>query len=144
MWELRETIEFEDNFEKLPPDVKERFEKQINKLMNNPYALGKPLGYPWFRELKNEKFRVYYLIYDQLIVVLFVAVSDKKTQHAAINIIKGNLKRFKELVENGAKILKEEEALYNKMDKEVQRLLDERQKLIDKLCLEIVSLEEER
>ncbi len=56
-----------------------------------------------FRELKNDKFRVYYLIYDQLVVVLFVGVSDKKNQQAVINIVKNNLKMFKEFVEKGAK-----------------------------------------
>jgi len=50
------------------------------------------LGYKWFRELKNDKFRVYYLIYDLQIIVLFVGVSDKKTQQSVINIIKSNLK----------------------------------------------------
>ena len=104
-WELRETSEFEHKFEELPPDIKERFENQIKKLQENPYALGKTLGYPWFRELKNDKWRVYYLIYDQLVVVLFVGVSDKKTQQAVINIVKNNLKAFKEFVEKGAKIL---------------------------------------
>ncbi|MBS3124485.1 hypothetical protein J4437_07715 [Candidatus Woesearchaeota archaeon] len=50
------------------------------------------MGYKWFRELKNDKFRVYYLIYDLQIIVLFVGVSDKKTQQSVINIIKSNLK----------------------------------------------------
>ena len=105
MWELKETSEFEHKFDELPPDIKEGFENQIKKLQENPYALGKPLGYPWFRELKNDKFRVYYLIYDQLIVILFVGVSDKKTQQVVINTIKNNLKMFKEFVEKWAKIL---------------------------------------
>ncbi len=103
MWELRETNEFEHKFEELPPDIKERFEDQIKKLRENPYGLGKPLGYPWFRELRNDKFRVYYLIYDQLVVVLFVGISDKKNQQAVINIVKNNLKMFKEFVEKKAK-----------------------------------------
>ena len=105
MWELRETSEFEHKFEELPPDIKERFESRIKKLQENPYALGKPLGYSWFRELKNDKWRVYYLVYDQLVVVLFVGVSDKKNQQVVINIVKNNLKMFKEFVEKGAKRL---------------------------------------
>ncbi|MBI4127429.1 MAG: type II toxin-antitoxin system RelE/ParE family toxin [Parcubacteria group bacterium] len=108
MWELRETKEFERKFEKLPPDIKKRFENQIRKLQENPYALGRPLRYPWLRELKNDKFRVYYLIYNQLVVVLFVGVSDKKSQQVVINAIKSNLKTFKEFVEKGATIIKEE------------------------------------
>ena len=74
-------------------------------MQENPYALGKPLGYLWFRELKNDKWRVYYLVYDQLVVVLFVGVSDKKIQQVVINVIKGNLKVFKEFVEKEAKTL---------------------------------------
>jgi len=105
MWELRETSEFEHKFEELPPDIKERFENQIKKLQDNPYTLGKPLGYPWFRELKNDKWRVYYLVYDQLVVILFVGVSDKRNQQAVINIVKNNLKLFKEFVEKGTKRL---------------------------------------
>ncbi len=107
MWELKETNEFEEKFEELPPDIKERFENQIKKLEENPYAIGKPLGYPWFRELKNDKFRVYYLIYNQLVVVLFVGVSDKKSQQAVINVVKSKLKIFKEFAEKGQKDYKE-------------------------------------
>ena|SRR3989338_829376 len=105
LWELRETGEFEHKFEKLPLDIKERFESQIKKLQENPYALGKPLGYPWFRELRNDKWRVYYLVYDRLVVVLFVGVSDKKSQQVVINVIKSNLKVLKEFVEKRTKIL---------------------------------------
>ena len=105
MWELRETSEFEHKFEELPLDIKGKFENQIKKLEENPYALGKPLGYPWFREIRNDKFRVYYLIYDQQVLILFVGVSDKKTQQVVINVIKSNLKVFKEFVEKGAKRL---------------------------------------
>jgi len=42
----------------------------------------------------------------------------------------------------GQKDYKEERIIYPKMDKELQRLIDERQELIDKLCMEIVALEE--
>ena len=105
IWELRETSEFEHKFEELPLDIKGKFENQIKKLEENPYALGKPLGYPWFREIRNDKFRVYYLIYDQQVLILFVGVSDKKTQQVVINVIKSNLKVFKEFVEKGAKRL---------------------------------------
>lgn len=105
MWELKETDEFEYEYKKLPPDIRDRFESQFNKLRENPYGLGKTLGYPWFRELKNDIFRVYYLIYDQQIIVLFVGVSAKKNQQTVINIIKNNLKMFKEFVEKGAKRL---------------------------------------
>jgi len=103
VWELKETDEFEKQYDKLPSDIKVRFEKQFRKVEDNPYGIGKTLGYPWFRELKNDKFRVYYLIYDQQVIVLFVGVSDKKSQQAAIDVIKHNLIVFKEFIENGKK-----------------------------------------
>ena len=102
-WELEETEEFEKQYGKLPTDIKDRFEKQFRKVEENPYGIGKTLGCPWFRELKNDKFRVYYLIYDQQVIVLFVGVSDKKSQQIAIDVIKHNLAVFKRFVEKGEK-----------------------------------------
>ncbi len=104
-WELQETEEFEKEFEQLPLDIRARFEDQFKQVEKDPYGVGRPLGYKWFRELKNEGWRVYYLIYDNKVVVLFVGVSGKKSQQAVINIIKHNLKVFKEFVEKGEKKL---------------------------------------
>lgn len=64
----------------------------------NPFSIGKSLSYKWFRELKNEGFRVYYLIYEKEIIVLFVGVSDKKSQQRVINIIKNNIKMFQNFI----------------------------------------------
>ncbi|MBI1968361.1 hypothetical protein HYS49_00460 [Candidatus Woesearchaeota archaeon] len=144
MWELKETNEFEQRFEKLPPDIKQRFERQIKKLEENPYGLGKPLGCPWFRELKNNKFRVYYLVYDPFVVVLFVGVSDKKEQQASIDSIKNNFAFFKEFVEKEAKILKEKPVIEYGMDKGLQKLLQERQELVNRVCWELWAIEERR
>ncbi len=99
-WKIKETEEFEYEFEKLSSEIKKRFEKQFSKVRENPYGLGKTLSCPWFRELKNDKFRAYYLIYGEKIIVLFVSVSDKKNQQAFIDKIKNNFVAFKELVEN--------------------------------------------
>lgn len=68
------------------------------RIFNDPYTLGKPLGYKWFRELKNVKYRIYYLVYDKEVVVLFVGVSDKKSQQVVINFVKNNLDLFRNLV----------------------------------------------
>tara|TARA_Y100000031_G_C7869072_1_gene225491 strand:+ start:97 stop:417 length:321 start_codon:yes stop_codon:yes gene_type:complete len=105
VWELKETNEFEKEFDKIPSDIKKRFEDQFRQVEKDPYSIGKPLGYKWFRELKNQGWRVYYLIYDNKIIVLFVGVSDKKGQQAVINILKHNLKMFKEFIEKGEKKL---------------------------------------
>lgn len=103
VWELKETEEFIHQYQKLPPSMKTRFEKQFHKVSENPYGIGKPLGYEWFRELKNDKFRVYYLIYDQQVLVLFVGVSDKNSQQKVIDIIKLNLVNFKINISNTQK-----------------------------------------
>jgi|SRR3989344_2902660 len=97
-YHLKETDEFSKEFKKLPKDIKERFEKQFKKVEINPFNIGKSLGYEWFRELKNEGFRVYYLVYKDEIVVLFVGVSDKKSQQQVINLIKNNIKIFKDIL----------------------------------------------
>lgn len=98
-YQLKKTDEFGIEFNKLPSDIRERFENQFRKVEENPYGLGKPLGYTWFRELKNEGHRVYYLIYEDKIIVLFVGVSGKSDQQPSINQIKSNLPIFKEFVE---------------------------------------------
>ncbi|HIJ10584.1 TPA: hypothetical protein HA278_00875 [Candidatus Woesearchaeota archaeon] len=105
MWELKETEEFEVQFHRLSGDIQERFEEQFKQVQEDPYSIGKPLGYKWFRELKNGGIRVYYLIYDEQVLVLFVGTSDKKNQQTVINIIKHNLKMFKDFIEKGEKKL---------------------------------------
>ena len=63
-------------------------------LVENPYV-GQPLGYPHLREKRIAGRRVYYLIYDDLKLVLLVATSDKKDQQATIDHIKGNIDEYK-------------------------------------------------
>ena len=72
----------------------ERFEK---KLTENAY-LGKPLGYVFFREKKLNGKRIYYLVYEEFVIVLMVAVSDKKTQQATIDAIKQRLDEYHSFV----------------------------------------------
>lgn len=96
---LKETEDFEKQFSKLPKDIRLRFEKQFNKLKENPFALGKPLkGYPWFRELKCGVYRVYYLVYESEVIVLFVGVSDKKSQQEMIDFIIKHSDYFKTII----------------------------------------------
>lgn len=73
----------------------EHFEKR--QLINNPYV-GDPLCYKFFREKKVGGKRVYFLIYDDLNVVLMVLTSDKKTQQEKINEIKLHLEDYYFLV----------------------------------------------
>lgn len=73
-----------------------------DKLAQNPF-IGKPLGYPFLRERRIKEKRVYYLVYEDLNLVLLVATSDKKNQQATIDHVKGHLNEFKKIAEEIAK-----------------------------------------
>ena len=54
----------------------------------------------FFREKKLNGTRVYYLVYEGFVMVLMVAVSDKKTQQATIDAIKERLDSYYAYVKN--------------------------------------------
>ncbi len=100
VYELLETEEFSKLFKKLQPEAQKVFKKRFAKVSQNPYGVGKKLKvYNWFRELKYRNLRVYYLIYDEKVIVLFAGISDKKSQQQVINNVSINLQTFKEFVE---------------------------------------------
>ena len=97
MTRVLSTKEF-DTWEKiLPKDYQEQIKDIIKELKLN-YNTGKPLGYPFFREKKMGKYRLYFLIYGDVDTVLLVTISDKKAQQDVIDEIKGQLDYFKELI----------------------------------------------
>lgn len=69
----------------------------IEKLKINP-NIGKPLYYPFLREKKIKGKRIYFLVYNEICIVLLVSASNKKTQQENINEIKLYLDEYKELV----------------------------------------------
>ncbi len=88
----------------------ERYEKECNKLDRHeqdiiasfeqkmkvdPFS-SKPLGYIFFREKKYDDKRILFLIYEEYKILLFVALTNKKTQQRDINAILENLKNYKE------------------------------------------------
>ena len=95
MFKIFTTEEFDRDFEKLDNSIKIQIEKEIQQLINNPYV-GKPLGYKFFREKKVKNYCIYYLIYEDHVVVFIIAVSDKKDQQQAINKIKYLIPYYKE------------------------------------------------
>ena len=86
-YEIYATETFLDDYNRLANAEKERINKIKEQLKINPYV-GKPLGYRFFREKKLNGNRIYYIIFEDVIVVLLVAYSDKKTQQATIDTIK--------------------------------------------------------
>lgn len=101
MYSFKETDEFRKKFNKLPYFVRLKFKKQFKHLRQDPYSAGTPLGNRWFRELKNGIYRVYYLIYDEEIIILLVNISKKKDQQTIINFTKDNLSNFHEVINDG-------------------------------------------
>ncbi len=89
---------FDEQVEKMPSDFRIWIEKIETQLMQNPHA-GKPLGFRWFREKKYGKFRVYYLVYENLEAVYMIALSDKKEQQKTINTIRLFLSSYKSQIE---------------------------------------------
>ena len=93
------TREFDKDFDRLEVFEKERVRKILNQLKERGDEVGKPLRYPYFKEKKFDSKRLYFLVYKNQMVVLALAISDKKTQQETIDKIIGELKEYKEIIE---------------------------------------------
>ena len=91
-----------EELDKLPKDYREAAAKIPPKLVDNP-NLGDPLGYPFLRERRVREKRLYYLIYNDLQLVLLVAISGKKDQQATIDRIKEQLDEYRKVAEEVVK-----------------------------------------
>src|SRR3989338_5461517 len=94
-WRIIVTEEYERRFARLDTSIQRQVEKELRQLEVNPYV-GKSLGYKFFREKKILNHRVYYIIYEELVVVFVVSLSDKKGQHKAISAIKTLIPFYRE------------------------------------------------
>ena len=72
------------------------------QLKDNPF-IGQSLRYPFLREKRIKEKRVYYLIYEDLNLVLLVAVSGKKDQQDTIDHIVEQFKEFRKVAEQISK-----------------------------------------
>ncbi|MFA6462057.1 MAG: type II toxin-antitoxin system RelE/ParE family toxin [Candidatus Woesearchaeota archaeon] len=98
MYKIYLADEFERSFNKLDNSIQEQIDKEIEQLVTNPYV-GKPLGYSFFREKKIRNYRIYYLIYEEEIVVFLISVSNKKDQQKSIDKIKALIPIYKEEIQ---------------------------------------------
>ena len=101
-YKIETTTQYDKDFERLDYSVRIQIEQEIEQLKINPFV-GKPLGYKFFREKKVGKFRFYFLIYEEYVVVFVIALSDKKNQQETINIIKQLIPHYKEEIKNRIK-----------------------------------------
>lgn len=83
---------------KWPKSDREAAEKLPPKLAEDPHV-GQLLYFPFLREKRIGGRRVYYLVYDDLKLVLLVATSGKKDQQETINHIKEQFAEFRKLAE---------------------------------------------
>lgn len=102
VYRILKTAVFERKFARLSSDVQKAIEKMKDKLKENPFS-GKPLRYDFFREKKLGKFRVYYLIYEEYLILYMITISEKKDQQVAINTVMQFLDIYKKDVEEWIK-----------------------------------------
>lgn len=98
VYKLFHSAKFDKELSKFSQDFKNRVDKIEDQLMINPYV-GDPLGVKWFREKRIDKYRVYYIIYEDLQSVFIVAISEKKDQQQVINTIRLLFEFFREEIE---------------------------------------------
>jgi len=98
MYRVVGTATYEKEVSKLDKSEKDEAEKIPKRLAENPYV-GDQLRYPFLREKRLREKRAYYLIYDDLKLVLLVATSGKKDQQETINYIKNRLPQFRKIAE---------------------------------------------
>ena len=99
MYKIFTTEEFDKRYKKLDPQLQKEIDKEVDQLENNPYS-GKPLGYKFFREKKVQNHRIYFLIYDDCVVVFVITISTKKDQQEAIDKIRKLIPYYQEEVKN--------------------------------------------
>jgi len=93
------TENFEKEIERFSEADREIIHKIFLQLKENPYV-GDQIRYRFFREKRIKEKRIYYLVYDDLMVVLVVAVGGKKMQQETIEEIIKELPEFKIYLEN--------------------------------------------
>ena len=71
---------FDKQLKKYPKEFHDWLEKIEDQLKEKPAHVGDQLRVPWFREKKHTKFRIYYLIYEDLKAVYLVAISDNENR----------------------------------------------------------------
>ena len=86
MYKVFTTDEFDKRFKKLDSQLQRGISKEIDQLEENPFS-GKPLSYKFFREKKVMNYRIYYLVYEEYVVVFVITISSKKDQQDTIDII---------------------------------------------------------
>ena len=102
MFKVIGTYTYLHELQKWPKQDHNAAEKISTKLAENPYV-GKPLSYSFLREKKIGGRRIYYLIYEDIKLLLLIATSDKKGQQVTIDHIRKHLNEFRIVAEDISK-----------------------------------------
>jgi len=86
VFEVYRTETFDKEMNKLENEYQERIQNLFLQLKVNPY-LGDPLRSKVLREKRLDEKRLYFLVFEDLNSVLFVAIGNKKTQQKTIDCI---------------------------------------------------------
>jgi mRNA-degrading endonuclease RelE of RelBE toxin-antitoxin system len=97
-YQILTTSEFEKQFNKLDLQLQKRISQKISILQENPFN-GKPLGYKFLREQKVLKYRFYYIVYKEFLVVFIIKLSSKKDQQKCIDSIRSLVPYYHQLVQ---------------------------------------------
>jgi mRNA-degrading endonuclease RelE of RelBE toxin-antitoxin system len=89
---------FDKEMNKLPEFDRKIINKLFLQIKENPYV-GDMIRYKFFREKRLKEKRVYYLVYDDLKIVLMVAIGGKKAQEWTIDEIVKDFNEYRKYAE---------------------------------------------
>ena len=92
------TESFEKEINKPPEFDKIIIQKMFLQIKGNPYT-GDQIRYKFFREKRIREKRIYYLVYDDLKIVLMIAIGGKKAQEETIDEIVKYFREYRKYVE---------------------------------------------
>ena len=93
------TEEFDKDFNKLDKSEQIKIKRMLKQLEEQGSKVGKPLsGLSFFREKKFGGKRLYFLIYENFLVILVISINDKKAQQATINRILLEIKEYQQYI----------------------------------------------
>lgn len=98
MYAVYITETFEKEMNKLSSNYHTKIKKIFIQLKDNPYT-GDAVRYKFFREKRIQEKRIYYLVYDDLSIVLIVAIGGKKVQQETIDKIVSYFKEYRDYAE---------------------------------------------
>ncbi len=98
-YKIYHSSRFDRELAKFDSDFQARVDKIEDQLIENPYTRDH-LSIKWFREKRIGKYRIYYLIYDDIKAVFMVAISEKKDQQRVINTIRLLFEFFRKEIES--------------------------------------------